>query len=110
LREPTLADLEDAAAGDNHRKWNRTAQQQAKVRKDRKAMFSIPVFDRIPLGKRDLTNQPVLGVLSADTDASFHDYDVVAGRRPFGGRSKGRNDRQRVTRRLNEDSELRFLK
>lgn len=71
MREPTLADLEDAAAGDNHRKWNRTAQQQAKVRKDRKAMFSIPVFDRIPLGKRDLTNQLLLGVLSADTDASM---------------------------------------
>lgn len=71
--KPTLADLEDAAAGDNHRKWNMTAQQQAKVRKDRKAMFSIPVFDRIPLGKRDLINRPLLGVLSADTDASFRD-------------------------------------
>jgi len=72
-REPTFADLEDAAVGDNYLKWKMTPQQQAKVRKDRKTMLSIPIFDRMSLGERDLDRQRLVGVLSADSDASLRD-------------------------------------
>jgi NTE family protein len=71
--EPTIADLVDAATGDNYRKWKMTTQQQAKVRKDRKAMLSVPIFDRILMGERGLGPKRLLGVLSADTNASLHD-------------------------------------
>ena len=63
-RAPAYADLEDAATGDNYLKWKMTKAQQAKVRKDRKTMVSIPIF--VPGSEEKL-----IGILSADSDESI---------------------------------------
>lgn len=78
-REPTFADLEDVATGDNYLKWKMTAKQQARIRPDRRTMLSIPIFERMSLGERDLDRQRLLGVLSADTNASVRDMMWLEG-------------------------------
>jgi hypothetical protein len=50
-----------------------TKEEQAKVRKDRKTMLSVPIFYPVPVSDRDRQDPPVLGVLSADTNASLAD-------------------------------------
>lgn len=67
--EPAYADLEEAAA--DPASFGLTPLQQAKVRPDRKAMLSVPVFDRISVGERDNPDPPLLGVLSFDTDLTL---------------------------------------
>jgi NTE family protein len=57
---PTYADLVDAGAENNHKKWKMTKQQQNKVRADRKTMLSIPIFYA--------GSERLIGVLSADSD------------------------------------------
>lgn len=61
-RKSAYADLADAATGDNHVKWKMTRPQQAKVRRDRKTMVSIPIF-------APGSEEQLIGVLSADSDA-----------------------------------------
>lgn len=63
-KAPTYADLADAGTGDNHVKWNMTRQEQAKIRRDRKTMLSIPIFS-------PGSNVHLIGVLSADSDANL---------------------------------------
>ncbi len=68
-KEPAYADLERTAATPTE--FGLTPQQQAKVRPDRRAMLSVPVFDRIPIGERDNPDPPLIGVLSFDTDKTL---------------------------------------
>ena len=68
-KAPTYADLEEAARVPGS--FGLTPQQQARVRTDRKAMLSVPIFDRIAIGDRDDPDLPLLGVLSFDTDQTF---------------------------------------
>jgi NTE family protein len=68
-KAPAYADLEEAAADPGS--FGLTHQQQARVRHDRKAMLSVPIFDRIPIGDRDNPDRPLIGVLSFDTDLSL---------------------------------------
>ena len=63
-RAPAYADLEDAASADNYLKWKMTKAQQARIRKDRKTMVSIPIF-------APGSDERVVGVLSADSDESI---------------------------------------
>jgi NTE family protein len=72
-KEPSYADLEDAAqrVGSS----GLTPQEQAKVRTDRKAMLSVPIFDRIAIGDRDNPDRPLLGVLSVDTNQTLAQLD-----------------------------------
>lgn len=69
-QEPTLADLADAAHGDHHLAWKMTGAQQAKVRKDRKSMISIPIF-------APESDTILLGVLSADSATAIEPEDVA---------------------------------
>jgi len=51
-----------------------TAEQQRKVRADRRAMLSVPIFDprdRSP-GAKVVRHGTVIGVLSIDTRTDFH--------------------------------------
>lgn len=68
---PAYADLAEAAALPGTRGF--TPQQQARVPRDRRAMLSVPIFDRIRLADRDKPDRPLLGVLSFDTDRSLED-------------------------------------
>jgi NTE family protein len=70
-REPTYADLREAAA--DPFAFGLTSEQQARVRKDRKAMLSVLIFDRMALSDRENPEPPLLGVLSFDTDRSLED-------------------------------------
>jgi NTE family protein len=65
-REPKYVDLADTAA--DPAMFHVTDAQQAKVRKDRRAMLSVPIFERAPLSDRESPQNPLLGVLSFDTD------------------------------------------
>jgi hypothetical protein len=65
--EPKYLDLADVAA--NPAAFGLTAEQQAKVRKDRRAMLSSPIYERSPSSDRDNPEKPLMGVLSFDTDA-----------------------------------------
>jgi NTE family protein len=62
-RKPTACDL--AAARTNYSKeWGMTDEQQSKVRADRQAMFSFPMFDpQVGNG-----HQQLIGIASVDTD------------------------------------------
>lgn len=75
-RGPTYADLEEAAREPGS--FGLTPEQQAKVRKDRKAMLSVPIFERMPLSERDNPDPPLLGVLSFDTDMSLEQLGWIA--------------------------------
>jgi hypothetical protein len=68
-RAPTYFDLQEAAEDPDRSPF--PPEQQAKVRKDRKAMLSVPIFERMPLSERDNPDRPLLGVLSFDTDMSL---------------------------------------
>jgi len=65
--EPKYIDLADAA--EDPETFGLTVEQQAKVRKDRRAMLSSPIYERSPSSDRDNPERPLLGVLSFDTDA-----------------------------------------
>ena len=71
-REPTIADLEDAAREQNYAiQWKMTQEQQAKIRKDRKAMLCVPIFDRVSVGTAERLKDSLIGTLSADTNLSL---------------------------------------
>jgi NTE family protein len=71
-RKPQVADLEKAQR--DFVAWNLTAGQQAKVRRDRKAMLCVPMFD---LGRASNTSHPsemsVVGTLSLDSATRLAD-------------------------------------
>jgi NTE family protein len=55
--------------------WKMTREQQNKIRPDRKAMFSVPMFDLrgSSLAAQSVRQLELLGVLSVDTDTSLQD-------------------------------------
>jgi len=75
-RGPTYADLEEAAHEEGA--FGLTVEQQARVRKDRKAMLSVPIFDRMPLSDRENPEPPLIGILSFDTDRSLEELGWTA--------------------------------
>ena len=66
LRRPVFANLLDVQAhlGD----WNMTREQQNRVERSRKAMFSVPIFERSPINAQRRGDLDLLGILSIDTD------------------------------------------
>jgi hypothetical protein len=75
-----VADLVDAQTNFATR-WKMTQMQQNKVRRDRKAMFSVPMFDlrrSSPVAK-SVDDLDIIGVLSLDTDTSLdHTFWVTS--------------------------------
>ncbi len=72
-RQPQFADLE-LTRSTFDREWNMKRQQQNKVRQDRKAMLSLPLFDlRRSLGAQRVEDLNLIGTLSVDTNTSFND-------------------------------------
>lgn len=72
-REPVFVDLVEAAEQPDQ--WNMTPAQRNKVRKDRKAMLSVPIFRLPSLATSGDTvgSYEVLGTLSVDTDTPLAD-------------------------------------
>jgi NTE family protein len=62
-KQPTYADLVDAADGKHEVVWKMTAAQQAKVKKSQKTMVSIPIFG-------PGSEEWLIGVLSADSETA----------------------------------------
>ena len=73
-RQPAWADLVEAKT--DFAQWNMNQAEQNKVRNDRKAMFSIPIFALSSLAsgsKKNIADFPILGILSLDTDTLLQD-------------------------------------
>ena len=70
-RSPMIADLE--AARTDLAEWNMTQGQQNKVREDRKAMCSFPMFDpSVPIAT-STDSRDLMGILSIDTSTQLAD-------------------------------------
>jgi hypothetical protein len=73
-REPIMADLEAAQQdADFLNKWKLTSNQQAKVRTDRKAMVSFPMYDLTRTSAINADELDLIGTLSVDTSTSLSD-------------------------------------
>jgi NTE family protein len=72
-RKPTFADLVDAK--ESYEEWRMTRAQQNKVKPDRKAMLSVPMFSfwKDCASAPNIDEMDVVGVLSIDTDISLTD-------------------------------------
>ena len=72
-RAPAIADLLQAQT--DYATWGLTAEQQAMVKSDRKAMVAVPILDprAVESGRTRLEDREVLGVLCADTDTPADD-------------------------------------
>lgn len=73
-RQPAWADLVEAK--NDPTQWDMSQAEQNKVRADRKAMFSIPIFVLSSLtsgDKKNIADFPILGILSIDTDTLLQD-------------------------------------
>jgi NTE family protein len=78
-RKPNAADL--VVARDVYEEeWLMTPAQQARVRADRQAMFSFPMFDLTDAKVGKVEQLPLLGVLSVDTDTTLNDTGWVTDR------------------------------
>jgi NTE family protein len=72
-RRPSIADLNEAKANFAGR-WKMTREQQNRVRPDRQAMYSFPIFDlRASRQLLKMEELELLGVLSVDTSTSLND-------------------------------------
>lgn len=76
-RDPFIADLGRARV--NPEVWRMTPEQQTKVRKDRRALFCVPIFE---IGKslaryRSIEDLDLIGVLSIDTSTPLKDSGWV---------------------------------
>jgi len=90
--EGAYADLEEAKT--DYERWNLTKAQQNKIKPDRKAMLSVPLFDfgkaSVPSNQvnnvrgtviQQVKNQELIGVLSLDTETpleqtGWNDYNI----------------------------------
>lgn len=81
-RSPTFAELVEAKATFGT-KWKMTKEQQSKVKQDRKAMFSIPIFDWESHEARTIDELDLIGILSVDTDTAFRDTLWVTEKNDF---------------------------
>ena len=70
-RMPMIADLE--AAKKDFAEWNMTRSQQNKIRGDRRAMCSFPMFDLSLSAAASPDSLEVLGILSVDTSTALRD-------------------------------------
>jgi len=80
-REPTLADLTEAKT--TFPKWKMTREQQNKVRTDRQAMFSVPMFDLSLPGAQKVEELNLLGILSVDSDTPLDDTKWIDERKEY---------------------------
>lgn len=69
-RKPIFVDLDQAKQ--DFAKWNMTVEQQSKVKPDRKAMISLPIFD-VSKSAQGMGDLDILGVLCVDTDTKLDD-------------------------------------
>jgi hypothetical protein len=82
-RCPVVADLIDAK-GKFDREWGMTRAQQNRVREDRAAMFSFPMFDlstHLAAGATSADDLRLLGIASVDTNTPLEDTGWVGARR-----------------------------
>jgi NTE family protein len=72
-RLPVFGDLIEVKT--NPSTWRITEEQQRKFRADRKAVFSVPIFDvgRSAVGADSVNELDLLGILSIDTDTPLPD-------------------------------------
>ncbi len=72
-QEPVIADL--VAAKTDYLRWKMTQAEQNKVRPDRTAMLSVPIFNlkEMAQAKDDADDLPLLGTLSLDTNTPLAD-------------------------------------
>lgn len=82
-RLPTFADLREATTS-YASTWGMTREQQNKVKPDRQAMFSVPIFDlRGPFETARIDQLALVGVLSIDTSTSLDHTTWLGSRREF---------------------------
>jgi hypothetical protein len=78
-RSPVAADLV-AARETYEEEWGMTADQQQRVKPDRRAMFSFPMFDLTDAKFAKVEDLPLLGILSVDTEVALTDTGWVSDR------------------------------